>query len=1148
MNTYRYLTGAAVAALLCAAPAAYAQQTTAAVRGVVESADGTPVGGAELTVVHTPSGTRATTRSDTSGVFDLRGLRVGGPYEITVTADGFSREQVSDIFLTVGDASNVKIALKSNTEVSEVIVTAEASRLASAGSSTNLRRDDIVSVVSSKRDIRDLGRRDPLATLDLGVRGTGPSGGLYIAGSTPRSNRITIDGVRSQDDFGLNTGGLSTNRGPISPEAIEQFAIQAVPFDVEEGDFTGGALNMVMRSGGNDFHGSLFGYFRDGNFVGHTVRNVAANGSADRKFSFPIDEKNYGAFLSGPILQDRLFFALSYEKFETIDVTDTGPADKGFTNLVNGFSGAAGPKMTQAELDSVLGLWNGYASSAKLKPGEISATKPVLDEKSSIKIDWNINDDHRLSAIYRHAFSSVWKRQNLSATAIAPDTNWYTQPENEDNYSLQLNSNWTDRLSTEARLAFRGYQRGQMPPTGQNFSQINICTDATTIGNPFDCNLSNNGQPQVIFGPDQFRHANVLKTKDWAGSFVARYRLDDHLLKVGYQFKDIEIFNLFVPQARGIYYFDSLADFKAGKAGQLSYQNAVTGKPADAAAALVYDMHTLFAQDSWQVTPELSVDYGLRYDFYVSDSKPALNPNFVGRFGFKNQMTYDGLEVLAPRVSAKWDDGRFKISGGVGLVSGGLPDVFLGNRFSNTGILTNGVVVRRLANGTFLETGSQTVVDPLVGASLLNINVADSTFGFAVPTAANTLLATDSATRRTAETNSLAPDFKMPTDWKANISLRTDFVGFTWGVDAVAVRSDEGLAFRDLRARKLTINGMQQYTPDGRLRYDGLNMTAAARATAGLPVSTNPDLVNLGSTRDIQAFNPGEESWSSTVAFSVSKRFSSNLEAGASFALQDSSLYGGLPEFATTDSGLYGEQYTSFDPNGSTKGRAANTIRQAVKLNLSYEKELIKGHSTRVTLFGDMRSGRPINFLMADLSSGRSPVFGVNRSDMLAFVPQTATPDAANPLKFTTNGTTVFFDSATSLAQFRSVVEKFELPNGIVPKGHGENPSINRFDLQLAQELPVGIPGHKLLATLDVQNLGNLLSSSWGVVKEYSDSRSGGRIVSVQCANAAGVAQTSASAVCEAYRFSNVSTSILTPTVNPETSTWSIQLGLKYQF
>jgi hypothetical protein len=1137
----RFCIGVSLVALMSlSAPAVYAQQTTASVRGTVSNLDGMAVADASLTVIHKPSGTRALTKADAAGRFDLRGLRVGGPYQVIVSAPGFAANTTEDVYLTVGDVSQLAIQLEP--ETSEVVVTGQRnpSRLANAGSRTGLRRTDIEAVVSPKRDIRDIGRRDPLSTLDLGVRGTGPSGGLYIAGSTPRSNRITIDGVRSQDDFGLNTGGLSTNRGPVSPEAIEQFTVQAVPFDVQEGDFTGGALNMIMRSGGNDFHGSVFTYYRNKSLVGTQVPNFSAP-FGFKKLSLVIDDKNYGGFLSGPIIKDKLFFALSYERYTTVDVTDTGPSGGGYANLINGLGGSAGPKLTTDDIATVLAPWSGYAASSKLTPGSIGLTKPVEDEKYSAKIDYNLTDNQRITATYRHAFSTVVKRQNISATGIGLDTNWYSQPETEDNYSVQLNSKWSPDLSTEVRVSYRDYERGQTPPTGQNFSEIRVCTDQASVANPFDCVATKAGQPTLFFGPDQFRHANVLRTKNLAGQAIATYRWQDHLIKAGYQYKGIDIYNLFVFQSKGIYYFDSISDFAAGKAGQLSYNNAPSGNPVDAAAKLKYDVHSLFVQDSWDISPDLTVNYGLRYDSYKSDDKPALNPNFVTRNGFSNQKTFDGLSVLAPRVSAKYTIGKIDVSG--------LPDVFLSNSFSNTGILTNGIVVRRLANGTYFEQNSSSVIDKATGDALLNVNKADASFGFSLPSAANALLQADSIVRRTAETNSLAPDFKMPTDWKANISFRTDAMGFRLGLDAVAVRSQDGLAFRDLRARKLTINGVQQLTPDGRIRYDGLNITAANRAAQGLPVASNPDYVNLGGTRDIQAYNPSETSSSQTLAASIGRDIY-GVGVNLSYAVQRSSLFGGLPEFATTAGGLYGEQYATYDPNGAVRGKAANNIDKAVKADIAYKFEAFKGWESRISLFGDMRTGRPINFLMSDLAGGRSSVFGVNRTDFMAFIPQLTTPEAgSNGLKYITNGTTVFFANADELANFKKIVDKFGIPTGgILKKGYGRNPFIAKFDLQYSQRIPTPIEGHSALFTIDIANVGNLVNKRWGTVKEYTDSRSGGRIVSARCADANGAAQSAASATCAAYLYSNVSTSITTPTVNPDLSTWSILLGLKYQF
>ena len=1173
MSLKKLAAGAAVGALAFGftAPMAFAQQTTAALTGSVQDAAGKPLAGATVTVINRSTGGQTVTQSNDQGAFDVRGLRVGGPYSVIAAKSGFTNQTLNDISLAIGDAQRVTLSLPPAGAVSEVVVTAarnSTAQIANVGSKTVLRREAIEEVVSVKRDIRDLARRDPLAQLDFVARGTGPSGGLYIAGSAPRANRITIDGVRSSDSFGLNTGGLSTNRGPVSFEAIEQFSIQAAPFDVEDGDFTGGALNIITRSGGNDVHGSFFDLKRDTRWAGNTLPTYTFTGNdvtkpvtGSTQVSNVINEQNYGLFLSGPLIKDKLFIAGSYETYSTNTPITVGPIGAGFANTYNPILGLSTPA-SQADINSVLSGWNNYAASSKLDPGAIPNSKPLTDAKESVKIDYNIMEGQRATFSFRHAYSSVWK-PNTNTSFIALDTDWYVQPETEDNYALQLNSRWTPTLSTEARFTERLYERGQLPPEGQGFAQIVICGDKNSVGSTTSCT---GGVPQIEFGPDQFRQANVLKTKEQSGEFIANYRaVENHLIKGGYQYRGVNIYDLFLQQAHGVYYFDSAADFAAGKANQLSIGNALDGNQGDAAAKAAYQVHSLLAQDTWDVTPQLTVNYGVRFDDYVSTLHPTLNTNFVTRYGFANTKDYSGLNVLMPRFSAKFRSDIADIAAGVGLVSGGVPDVLLTNSYgATTGALTNAIVVRRLADGSFLEANSSTVVDPVTGAAILNISPTDASFINTTSPLAQSLISNDSANRRNAFTNSLAPNFKLPSDWKANVSIKSHHFGFDFGFDAVASESSVNIAFRDLRARLLTVNGVQQYTPDGRLRYDGLIIPGAtpaavnaARATAGLPVSSNADLANLGAVGDIQAYNPSIQNWSRTVAFSVSREWR-GLNAFVAYTLQDGQGYGGISEFGTTEGGnttsgaLYPDQSFDKDPNGAAKGKSNNLIASAVKLNLSYKFEVKPGWTSRFTLFGEDRAGRPISFLMTDPLGNRNPTFGTQRDDALVYVPNLGAPDPTNPLKFTTGATTVIFDSAASLTKFTALVNKFGLPMGrIVPRGFGRNPETNRIDFQYAQDIPMPIRGHSMLFTMDIANLGNLLNKNWGVVKEYTSSRSGGVVVNAQCANAAGVAASQSDPTCATYRYSYTTANAVTmatPTIDQQASLWAIEVGLKYRF
>lgn len=1123
--------GVAIGALVFGmSSAAYAQETTSSIRGEV-TGDAGPISNASVTIVHTPSGTRSVTGTNASGVFDARGLRVGGPYSVTVTAPGQPTRQVNDLFLEVGQTSRLDLSLQS--EVEELVVTGIRDVTAdNSGVRSTLSRVDVDSVVSVTRDVRDLARRNILVSQNL--RG---DSGISIAGSNPRTNRITIDGTQAQDDFGLNTGGLPTRRGPVSLDAIEQFSVSAVPIDVENGDFTGGALDVVLRSGTNDFHGSAFvNYLNDG-MQGRKIRG--------RRLQTAITQENYGAFLAGPILENRLFFAISYEKYITADTTATGPEGGGFANSIRG--------VTQATIDNFVRTFDSvYATD--FAPGNVARTKPIKDEKYSIKLDWNINENHRLSFTNRYALSELFQRTNINTTSAGLDSQWYLTGEEDYAYVVDLNSQWTDNFSTQVRATHRDYERRQNPPSGQEFADITVCLAPTSVNSGGDTLTSCGATSVVRFGPDQFRHANFLETRNSQLQAKAEWSLGKHLIKFGYQGQRQKVFNIFLPNSDGTYYFDSLADLSAGRANRLIYQNATTGVPEDAAAAFTYDLHSGFVQDTLEITDSLKVSAGFRYDWYKSDDKVAFNPNFQNRLGLTNTKTYDGKSVMMPRVSFEYEPTSWlKVNGGGGLFSGGFPDVILSNSYSNTGILTSGIQIERNADGTFRETTGAPGFTPGIGAAALNINVADARFGYDIPTAV-TGFQGGALVPPTNEVNAFIPGFQMPSDWKYFLSASfqaEDGWADSWAgnfspmfndwrltLDAVYTDVNNGLLFRDFRAQPLLVGGAQQFTPDGRIRYDGIGGTAAQRTAAGI-TSTNP-----GSNRDIIAINT-DRGRTTTVGISLQRKFDFGLDILMGYAYQDQKDAVSGARFGSTANALYGGGASGLDPNEEAYGTSFEEIEHRYKFEASYQRNVFRDLTTRINLFGEVRSGRPISWVMNDPASGRGSTFGVNRGNMLLYVPDFK--NDPNPTDL--NVGLVTFDSIATRDNFRRVVEQFGLPQGqILPKGAGSNdqPEVYQLDLQLAQDLPTFVKGHKFQVIFDLQNVLNLLNNKWGLVEEYGDSN---RVVSAQCADAAGIAAAAGSPVCARYRYTNFNTSAETKNLdNNGRSLWTMQVRLRYQF
>lgn len=1158
MLSKKLLGGVAATAMgLALAPPVLAQETTALIRGEV-TADGAPVVGATVKLTHVPSGTVAQESTQDGGAFDIRGLRVGGPYRVEVSAADYETQVLNDVYLSVGDTSRVAIALTPREDTVVVTATRRGPPLVGAGSS--LSRDDIQGAVSITRDLRDLARRDPLVSQN--ARG---DGGISIAGSNPRTNRITIDGVQAQDSFGLNTGGLPTRRGAVSLDAVQAFSVSAAPFDVINGDFLGGAIDVVLRQGTNEIDGSVFANYLNEGLVGTRIRN-------QNVASFQTQE-NYGGTLRGPIIPDKLFFALSYEYYTSADTTAVGPAGGGFsTNIVGPTSvGANVVPMTLADISAVTSVFSGGAGyGSTFAFGGIPIAKPIVDEKYTGRFDWNISDNHRVSATYRYAESGVIQRTNIGTTSAGLDSQWYLTGEEDTAYVLQMNSDWSDTFSTEIRLSQRDYLRLQEPPSGQAFSDVRVCSTATNLDavgqtNPtLTCRNGSTTVGVVRFGPDQFRHANKLEVQTRNASAIGTLEMGDHTIKGGIQVDQTDIFNLFVPNSDGTYYFDSIADFQAGRANELIYRNALTNNPTDAAANFLYVVYSSMLQDTWDVTDDLTLSYGLRYETYKNSDRPAFNQAFRNRYGFSNQATYDGRDVLMPRLSFAWQPKEdLEISGGLGLFSGGLPDVFLSNSFSNTGVLDNTLTFQRTAtsvNSTSLATGGAFITEtsgavscvatPATCTDALNVAV-NPNFGRVIPLSVRNALG-GSVVSPTSETNSIDPEFEIASDWRASMAIKLGlWDDWNIGLGIVAVKNQNALAFRDLRAQRLFVNGVQALTPDGRIRYDSLS-TAQRTSVPGLVTNSN----NPGSSRDIQAFNPSSDDngYGVTASVSLDKEWDNGLSAGVSYTWQDLEEFAASARFSSTASSLYGGQFASFDPNTATKGRSQEEIENNYKYNFGFRKNFVGDLETRFTLFGERRDGRPSTFTMNGGTS-RNATFGVNRGAQLAYVPNLSGSQVAlgaGTVGLSSDSLVAFSATdanadgvADDIASLRTLLGRFGVPQGgIVDRSSFENRPIHRVDFQISQQLPALRDSHRALLTFDVANLGNLLNENWGTVEEFPEDF---RLFDVVCAGADGISDNDGVLTCNRYRISGVNLN-QTQTRNTDASRWVIQIGLKYEF
>lgn len=1117
----RLFIGAAVAALI--APAAiHAQETTSSIRGFVTSG-GAAVAGASITVTHVPSGTRSVTTSNNDGSFTLSGLRIGGPYTVDISAPGYASTQVTDIMTNIGQAYDVPVDLAAEGG-EDIVVTATSLKGAgsiSQGPATILNAHQIQNIATLNRDIRDLVRRDPFARLD-----DTPTGGRAVsfAGQNARYNRFSVDGVAITDNFGLNTDGLPSRRSPIPLDAIDQFQAQVAPYDVRQGNFQGGTINIVLKSGTNDFHGTGF-YSRSGDeFVGDRTKNI--------KIKVPnFGINNYGAELSGPIIKDKLFFMIAGERLRGGRPIPEGPTDNN--------AGTGIPGIVQADVDKITAI---AKSVYNYDTGGVLRNLGDKDDRVVAKIDANISDTQRLSLTYTYANDAINLLNNTfttSPTGLGLASNAYIQGNRLHTGVVQLNSDWSDSFSTEVRGFYKYYKRIQDPVLGRGFAQMRICTNPT---NPTGGSLTacDGGAGVVSIGPDNSRQTNALHTETFGGLVQARLTAGDHDIRAFTEIQNVDIFNSFLQNSAGNYYFDSIQDFQNRIANSLTYANAVPSlNPDDAAAKYSYQTYAFGLMDSWRVTPTLNVSYGVRYDLWGMSDHPTLSRAFLSRYQNGaivngklipmpggNTANISGLGLFQPRLGFDWQPTRrITVRGGGGIFGGGTPDVYVSNSFSNTGVLSNSISTNRTT------TGCTTLPTPLCSSALNGVT------GTSIPSDVGSYLA--GTTASTASTvNALDPNFKVPSQWRATLTgeYRANLgpLGDDWvfGADFLYSKVRNQVYFTDIRS--VPIPG--SFTPDGRQRYQNLIDGPAS-------TNTNTDilLTNTKKGRSYVAVARFDKSWDF------------GLNINGSFTWQD------VKDQAPATSSTAGSNYSNgafVDPNNVAYGISNDQVKYFFKYGATFDHAFFGDNKTTIALFGESRIGHPFSYTFQDFGGSRSAVFGTTGvssgtgtggNRYLLYVP-------------TVNDPLVSYSNAAMRDAFNNFIEKSGLAKyrgKIAPRNAFNSKWFTRLDLHVAQELPTGLGRSKLTLFADIENFTNFINKNWGQVREYVFPYNVA-VARVQClttagnADGAGTVAASAGQACAQYRYSPAGNAAAFNTqpdqVYVNQSLYSIRVGARFTF
>jgi hypothetical protein len=574
----------------------------------------------------------------------------------------------------------------------------------------------------------------------------------------------------------------------------------------------------------------------------------------------------------------------------------------------------------------------------------------------------------------------------------------------------------------------------------------------------------------VYLGADDSRHANDLKYDTTSYKLAGTYRLGDHIITGGIEREELDIFNMFIQEAEGEYLFqaegltpmcsaanpDGCIDaFETGNPNRITYENAAPSNiPQDAAAQFGYEINTAYLQDEFPIGP-VTVVAGLRYDWYTSSDVPRLNPNFVARNGFSNQSTFDGESLLQPRLGLTWDfNESLSFRGGVGLYSGGNPNVWLANNYQVDGI-------------TQVEFQDRTLDDDgLGGVTLFNIphNGAGQPI-FDIPQA---LFDSVAAGTSNGGVNALDPDFKVPKEWKFAL-------GATWDFDAGFMGDGYRLMFDFLHSQKEDSAILRDATleqigtaPDGRPIYKSIDRSDPDCAV-------DPASALCGNRNFAQDFIlgnvEGSDGEADVYSLALSKTHDWGLDWTVGYAYTDSSDVN--PMTSSVAFSNYVNVSVS-DPNDPGVARSNYNIRNRYTFVANYRRAVFGDNETKITLYGRVNEGRPYSPVFVDGGF----TFGDTLDDRhLLYIPT----GPADPNVVFAPG----FDQAAFFAYVRKAgLNKYA--GGIAPRNSIDGPWWHKFDLKISQELPSFIEGHKFSAFFMIENLGNLINDDWGVMNEQA--------------------------------------------------------------
>ena len=1083
---------------LIAGVSAFAQVTTSSLSGRVVDQNGEPVIGAAVLALHEPSGTTYGAVTNADGRYTIQGMRTGGPYTVDVNCLGYQDNQFTGVVLQLAETFilDAKIAESSEMLEGTIIIAAPTSKFATVektGASTNISSDQMIALPTVSRSFTDIAKLSPYG-----------GNGMNFSGTSGRSANFTVDGANVNNNFGLSTA-LPGGGNPISIDAIEEVQVVVSPYDVRQSNFIGGGINAITKSGTNTLKGTAYLYHQNENLHGSRVDGVDLERTKDRKTT-------YGFTLGGPIIKNKLFFFVNAEYVPSpTEINRWRPSEDGVADEDRMITRVK--KSEAQEMRDFMIKTYGY------DPGYYdNYNKNQSNVKLLARLDWNISQKSHLSLRYNYTNNNGWKTPSTSrsdfGSVMAYDMvskygllfskAMYNQMNNLYTVSADLNSRISNDLSNQLLVTYSNIEdvRGS---DSEFFPFIEILAG--------DLGEGHENEPYMDLGYELFTYRNAVQNTVLNIKDDVTYYKGAHKFTAGVSYEAQMALNTYMRNGTGSFRFASLSDFYAGKAPiEMAFDWGFDGDEYPSAMVRFAQLGA-YIQDEWNVDEKLKMTAGLRLDNLsfnnqdVMTNNAALAIDYGGRTVDTGKWPKTNIQV-SPRIGFSYDvygDKRLKIRGGTGVFAGRIPLVFFTNMPTNAGIVKG-----RLTKMTDPAILSKMMVDgKLVTDRWEILNILNS-----VDPEKYAKTITPATAPAPSEIAGVDPDFKMPQVWKTSIAF-----DYNVPVDFPLTISGEYIYNKTINGIMLDNYAIYQDN-SGWATYNGADQRHIYPATYKYNKVNAFVLTNT---------NKG---YGSVATISMNAQPTKSLNFTASYTHTVSKEITGMPGSNASAAWQYIPSVEG--PNFNQLHNSSYNLPDRYMASLSYTD---KSHNHFSLLYEGLRY------------AGNSYIYnGDMNGDGVAYDLMYIPKDDEIGLKGSDKGFRfVDQESMDNYIAFAAQDEYLSANKGKYAEAYAvEQPLRHVFDFRYAHDFQVkfGKQTNTLQLSLDVQNIGNMFNSQWGVAKTWNtdvphDTNGNAKILKLDSVDPDGVP------VYSTLVGAGVSTWDYTHTLS---NCWYMQIGVKYMF